>query len=144
MRDDQVTGLAVETAAPGVRLVRVTGRLDRRGAAAIGRLVDAQRACGTAPAQVVLDLGGVGEFDGAATETLGEVAARSRDGGVRVHLAGCGGRAELLPLRAHEVLLRCSAYPSAEAAVRDLTGRAAVPRPRAAARGGFAGAAPAG
>ncbi|MEV1291060.1 STAS domain-containing protein [Pseudonocardia sp. NPDC049635] len=130
MRNDPVTGLAVETAAPGVRLVRVTGRLDRQGAEAIGRMIDAQRACGTAPAHVVLDLGGVSEFDGAATEELGGVAARSREDGVRVHLAGCGGRAELLPLRAHRVLLRCSAFPSAEAAVRELTAHARVPRPR--------------
>ncbi|BBG02449.1 MULTISPECIES: STAS domain-containing protein [Pseudonocardia] len=130
MRNDPATGLAVEPAAPGVRLVRVTGRLDRRGAEAIARMIDAQRACGTGPVDVVLDLGGVSEFDGPATEALGGVATRSPDGGVRVHLAGCGGRAELLPLRARQVLLRCSAYPSAEAAVRAIAAVGRVPRPR--------------
>lgn len=133
MQVDPAVGLAVETAGPGVRLVRVTGRLDRAGVAALGRLVDAQRACGRASGHVVVDVGGVTEFDGAAIESLGAVVARSRGGGARVHLAGCGGRAELLPLPARQVLMRCSAFPSAEVAVRALAPEpdpSEIPAPR--------------
>ncbi|MEJ8279969.1 sodium-independent anion transporter [Pseudonocardia spirodelae] len=126
-------GLAVETAGPGVRLVRVSGRLDRPGVEALARMLDAQARCGRTPGHVVVDLAGVSSFDGAAVERLGAVVARSRTEGVRLHLAGCGGRAELLPLRARQVLQRCSAFPSAEVAVRALvasTPGAALPPPR--------------
>ncbi|WP_224391058.1 sodium-independent anion transporter [Pseudonocardia sp. ICBG1293] len=127
-------GLAVETAGPGVRLIRVSGRLDRAGVEALARILDAQARCGRIPGHVVVDLAGVNAFDGPATENLGSVVARSRADGVRLHLAGCGGRAELLPLRAREVLQRCSAFPSAEVAVRTLTaarpGAGTVPGPR--------------
>ncbi|OLL72431.1 hypothetical protein Ae263Ps1_4526 [Pseudonocardia sp. Ae263_Ps1] len=135
---DPGIGLAVETAAPGVRLVRVSGRLDGPGVAALGRLLDAQRACGRVPAHLVVDVTGVTEFDGTAVETLGSLVGGTRGGAVHTHLAGCGGRAELLPLPARRVLLRCSAYPSAEVAVRELAGSrepggtAGVPAPRRA------------
>ncbi|MEQ3549478.1 STAS domain-containing protein [Pseudonocardia nematodicida] len=129
MRDDAAIRMAVETAAPGVRLIRLAGRLDRSGAEALGRLIDAQCACGRSAAHLIVDLSGIGAFDAQATETLGAVVARSRCEGVHVHLAGCGGRAELLPLRARQVLRRCGAYPSAEVAVRALAERAGASSP---------------
>lgn len=140
MAGQTAIGLAVETAGPGVRLVRVSGRLDRPGVEALARMLDAQARCGRTPGHVVVDLCGVNAFDGPATERLGAVVARSRADGVRLHLAGCGGRAELLPLRARQVLQRCSAFPSAEVAVRTLTaartaaagGAGTVPGPRRA------------
>ncbi|MBN9739128.1 STAS domain-containing protein [Pseudonocardia sp. P1] len=80
MQVDPGIGLAVETAAPGVRLVRVSGRLDGPGVAALGRLLDAQRACGRVPAHLVVDVTGVTEFDGTAVETLGSLVGRTRGG----------------------------------------------------------------
>lgn len=132
MAGQTAIGLAVETAGPGVRLVRVSGWLDRPGVEALARMLDAQTRCGRIPGHLVVDLSGVNAFDGPATELLGAVVARSRADGVRLHLAGCGGRAELLPLRARQVLQRCSAFPSAEVAVRTLT----AARPGAAGQGG--------
>ncbi|MHA6782127.1 STAS domain-containing protein [Pseudonocardia saturnea] len=138
--------LAVECAATGVRVIRVAGALDRPAVDRLLRLVDAQidlRAAGCVTFEhLVVDLANVTRFDPGGLEALQLQWRERRDRGVRLHLAGCGGRVFLLPVRASRMMRDFSAFPSAEVAIAQLSPPTVdVPAPRPPSDSGDARAA---
>lgn len=120
--------MTVETPRPGVRLLCVAGQLDRPAAARVLRLVGIQLELITAsrrsPACLVIDLGEVSSVEPGGLESLRHAPYSAACRGVAVHLSGCVGRTNLLPRRTRELLREFSTFPTAEQAVRTLTGTA--------------------
>lgn len=116
--------LYVESARPGVRVVRVAGRLDVAGAARIVRLVESQISLAAADKlavrQVVLDLADVTDFAPGSLESLHCVHHGCRQANVELHLAGCADRLLLLPLRVRQALTEFHCFPTLNVAVEAL------------------------
>lgn len=127
--------LAVESVAPGVRVVRTAGVLDRPAAERLLRIADAQIVLGAARhvelRHLVVDLANVARFEPGGLETLRIGWYERGDRGVRLHVAGCGGRICLLPLDVGRLMRDLSTFPSLEVAVAHLAPEVIeVPAPR--------------
>ncbi|MBP2371927.1 STAS domain-containing protein [Pseudonocardia parietis] len=89
-------------------LIRANGLLDRRGAAALLRLVDLHADLITAgrraPIAVVIDLHGISQFEPAGLRLLRDARSRARHGGFRLLVTGCSGRVHLLPFPVQQLL----------------------------------------
>jgi anti-anti-sigma regulatory factor len=118
--------VSVEVWSPGLRVVRVAGVLDRATIGRLAGLVATQVARPGSSGDLVVDLGEVGFF---ATDDFGPLR-QARDGalaaGTRLHLAGVSAREALLPESITAALAGFSAFPTAEAAERELTTRQPV------------------
>jgi len=117
--------VAVESAAPGVRVIRTSGALDRSAADRLLRITDAQislRAAGRlALRDLVVDLANVNRFEPVGLETFHAGWSERRDRGVRLHVAGCEGRILLLPLTVGRLMRDLSSFPTVEVAVAQLS-----------------------
>lgn len=115
---------AVESVAPGVRVVRTAGALDRAAAERLLRIADAQILLHltkhVALRHLIVDLASVTRFDTDGLETLRAGWDERGDRGVRLHVAGCGGRVHLLPLGVGALMHDLSTFPSVEVAVAHL------------------------
>jgi ABC-type transporter Mla MlaB component len=127
MRTIQTLQMAVESPAPGIRVIRTAGTLDRQAAARLLRLVDAQIAQAAAGhaslTHLIVDLANVNRFEPGGMETLHQHRSAGRTQDVGLHLTGGGGRLALLPVRVRHLLRDFSTFPSAEVAVAALTGK---------------------
>lgn len=124
MSTGAVVRLTVDVPVPGVRVVRVNGSLGREGVARLARTVDAQLLMAGAGRDaidhLVLDVGGVTDYDPdafGALRAVGDVCTHSH---VRLHLAGILPRPSRLPVRVRQQLARLSTFPTVEAALRSL------------------------
>ena len=129
---------AAPRCSPSPGWIRAAGVLDRPAADRLLCLVDAQiRLCATRGVplgHVVVDLANLTRFEPEGLEALHDRWNESGDRGVRLHLAGCGGRIFLLPARVGRLIGRFSMFPSAEVALAQLSGPAVdVPAPRSPA-----------
>lgn len=117
--------LTVETPESGLRLIRVTGALDRAAAATLLRLLDAQlhEAAGRRlrTTHVLVDLSGVRSFEPGGLETLRHARHCAARSGIGIHLTGCTDRSPHLPLRACQLLTEFHTYPTTEVALAALT-----------------------
>lgn len=127
-----VLRLTIDTPAVGVRVVHVAGALGRAGVARLIRSIDAQvqlAGTGRCPiAHLVVDLGGVTDYDPDAVGALGEVVHRCARARIGLHLAGFLPGPAGLPVRVRQQLVRVRTSPTVEVAVRGLGGGRRNPR----------------
>jgi hypothetical protein len=120
------TMLAVQTPAPGVRVVRLGGVLDAAMGARLAALAQVQMSRAAdeepdGPAHLLLDLAGVRSVGPGGVEALIGVRDAARPQGVHVHVTGLSWRQ--LPDLRH----RLSCYPTLECALHDLAVRPGAP-----------------
>ncbi len=127
--------LLVEAPDDSIRLIRVIGRLDVAGAAAVLRTVGAQLELVATHHRVasdlLLDLAGVSGYDMAGLKSLRHARFAAGRRGIAVHLCGFDAGQHPLPATARRVLTEFRRFPTAGLALDALLGaRAAeVPAP---------------
>ncbi|TCK26730.1 STAS domain-containing protein [Pseudonocardia endophytica] len=114
----------IDTSTPGVRVIRVIGRVDRGTGARVSRLVDAQLAIthvdGCKIRHVVLDLDDAEIVDTEAVPGLNEAHAACRRRRITLHLSGGFGDQRKLGLQASAQLRSFSHFPDLGIALNHL------------------------
>jgi anti-anti-sigma regulatory factor len=122
MRKHESISLAIESPAPGIRIVRLAGDLDAAAGQRLAGVADVQlrrvAADGRPTAHLLIDLTSVRSFGKGGAEALTALRDHGRAHRVQVHLTGLSGRQLLLPGQVTNLLRGMSSYPTVECALQ--------------------------